>query len=134
MAKTTPESGQKFVILEFPGDLLTELTNNGSLAGPYDFTFEFELPALAPVDVKAMYAGKVQVGGRVFYPPMLPCETDFAQIPALTIPVNASPADLLSPLVAGLKQGGGMGCATHVYDLITNLEYSNHVYLPLIQN
>ena len=130
----TPEVGQKFVILEFPEDLLAELTTNGVLNGPYDFTFEFELPSLDPVQVKAMYAGKVQVGGRTFYPPMLPCTTDFAAIPALTIPVSTTPADLLTPIIDSLSQGPSQGCATHVYDFITGLSFPHSVYLPLIQD
>jgi hypothetical protein len=127
-----PEAGQKFVLLDFPEAMLTELLTNGSLPGPYDFHFEFELPSLAPVQVKPMYAGKVQTGGLTYYPPMLPCTADFSTIPALTIPVSTSPANLMNQIVNALSQGSIEGCDHQVYNFIPLLNQPNRHYLPLI--
>jgi len=110
------EPGQKFVILEFPPDVEADLTSSGQLDGPFDFNFEFEVPSLAPVDVKAMFAGKVEVGGQTFYAPLLPCVTDFANVPALTIPDSPSQADLMPQVLSILNQNANLACDGTVYD------------------
>lgn len=102
--EVTAEPGQKFVILEFPSDVEADLMSSGQLDGPFDFNFEFELPSLSSVDVKAMFAGKVEVGGQTFYAPLLPCVTDFANVPALTIPVSPTQVDLMSQVLSILNQ------------------------------
>jgi len=111
-----PEPGQKFVIVEFPPATIDALVSSGSLPGPFDFVFEFELPALAPVDVKPMYTGKVEEGGRTFYPPMLPCVTDMAAVPTITVPVSPTPVDLMTQVVDVLLQRPELGCDGVVYD------------------
>jgi len=110
------EAGQKFVILEFPSTVITELQSSGQLDGPFDFNFEFELPALSAVDVKPMYAGKVEVGGETFFVPLLPCVTDFTNVPAVTIPVNTTQVDLMPQILDLLFQGAALGCDGQVYD------------------
>ena len=102
------ESGQKFVILEFPS-VPPDGTN-------FSFYFEFEVVALAGVDVKPMFAGKVQVNGDTFYPPMLPCTTDFSTIPAVTIPVSDFLNDLSIQLALPLVQRRVSPCDGQVYD------------------
>lgn len=116
------ETGQKFVILEFPPAMISELQSSGTLDGPFDFNFEFEFPRPAgadpePLAVKAMYAGKVEVSGQTFYPPMLPCVTDFADVPAITIPVASSGDDNLMPQILDhLFQNPSLPCDNVVYD------------------
>ncbi len=112
--------------------VVVALSAGSTLNGPYDFNFEFELPALEAVQIKAMYTAKVQIGRQTFLPPMLPCVTDFAEIPALTIPVSATPANLLAPLVDGLRQDPGMGCNTKVYNFTTVVTYPYNQYAPLM--
>lgn len=114
--EVSAETGQKFVILELPPAMLSELQSSGTLDGPFDFSFEFELPSLEPVDVKAMYTGKVEVNGQTFYPPMLPCVTDFADVPAITIPVAASEVDLMPQIIDGVTQNPTLPCDNVVYD------------------
>ncbi|MGD2069751.1 MAG: hypothetical protein PVI57_13850 [Gemmatimonadota bacterium] len=115
-ATVNAEAGQKFVILEFPPDVVSALESAGSLDGPFDFSFEFELPALAPVDIKAMYTGKIEDGGQTFYAPMFPCVTDFADVPALTLPASQAPVDLMAQVVGGLLLTPDLGCDGVVYD------------------
>lgn len=99
------EPGQKFVIVELPPAVLAALTSAGQLDGPFDFSYEFELPSLSPVDVKPMFAGKVVVDGETYYPPMLPCTTDFSSVPTLNIPVANTPQNLMPQVLASPAQG-----------------------------
>lgn len=110
------EAGRKFVILEFPPDVVSDLASAGSLAGPFDFNFEFEVPALSPVDIKAMYTGRIEEGGETFYAPMFPCVTDFADVPSLTLPVSQAPVDLMAQVVEVLFLNPSLGCDGVVYD------------------
>jgi hypothetical protein len=104
-----PESGQKFVILEFPS-VPADGTN-------FNFSLEFELPSLADVDVKPMFAGKVEMNGDTFYPPMLPCTNDFSSIPAVTIPVSDSFDDLSFQIINALDTIAP--CDGQVYNYIS---------------
>jgi hypothetical protein len=63
-----------------------------------------------------MLAGKVQVNGQTFYLPLLPCTTDFAKVPALTIPAAATLQDLSSAMLALLPQLQALRCNGTVYD------------------
>jgi hypothetical protein len=116
--EVVPESGHKFVILEFPADVTSALQSNGTLDGPFDFNVAFELPSLSPVEVKAMYTGKVTVNGQTFFPPMLPCVTDFADVPAITLPVSQDPvnSNLMPQILAILDQYATLACNGVVYD------------------
>lgn len=109
----TPEAGQKFVILEFPPAVPPTIIGP---ADPFDFSLQFEIPQLAPVDVKAMYTGKVELEGQTFYFPMLPCVTDFASIPAIQIPVSNDPADLMVQIDSLLSATGNPGCDSQAYN------------------
>lgn len=111
----TPEAGHKFVILDLPQAVLDALVSNGSVNTTFTFDFEFEVPALADVDVKAMFAGKVEVAGQTFYPPLLPCTTNFADIPAITLFAGFGNPPLFQ-ILALLQQGAVTGCSGQVYD------------------
>jgi hypothetical protein len=110
------EVGQKFVILELPPAVISTLMSSGQLNGPFDFDFEFELPTLSSVDVKAMFAGKVEVGGQTFYVPLLPCVTDFADVPALTIPASPTPTNIMPQILDLIMLGAAPACDGQVYD------------------
>src|SRR5262249_11051490 len=100
--QVVPEPGQKFVILDFPADVLATLT-----AAPTTFDFTVQVmrslpisqPAPTSMSVKAMLTGKVETAGQTFYLPLFPCVTDFAQVPALTVPVPTSLVSLLPQIV-----------------------------------
>jgi hypothetical protein len=122
-----PEAGHKFVILDLPASLLAALASS-PLAGPFTFQLEFQVPSLAAVDVKAMFTGKVEVGGHTYYPPMLPCTTDFASVPTIQIPVSGTPVNLLTPLIGTLRQNDP-GCTGQVYDVRALAAAGGHHYL-----
>ena len=82
----TPEPGTKLVIVDFPNP--PPALDNQS----FGFTLNFELPGDAtPVRLKALFAGRVESDGQTFFMPLLPCETDFANIPPSPCP-RAAPS------------------------------------------
>jgi hypothetical protein len=110
-----PEAGHVFVIVDFPASVAGTLTTAGT-----DFTFTFGFRLAVPTaslaagfPVKAMFTGKVQAAGQTFYPPILPCTTSFASVPAVTIPIG-SPVNVLSQLLGLFAQSPG--CNNAVYD------------------
>ncbi|MFQ6030184.1 MAG: hypothetical protein ACE5Q6_22145 [Dehalococcoidia bacterium] len=112
-----PEAGQKFFILELPPSVTPTITESNPFLGPpFDFSFQFEVPQLAPVNVKAMFTGKVELDSQTFYVPLLPCVTDFASIPAFQIPVSNDSVDLMPQLGSLLSGAGNPGCDNEVYD------------------
>jgi hypothetical protein len=104
-----PEAGQKFFILEFP-----TFTDTNEVE--YDFDFTFKVPEVEPVNVKAMFAGRVNAGGYTYYIPLLPCTTDFADVPEFTIPVADTPQDLMADLLDYAMSNDDIGCDGQTYD------------------
>lgn len=103
-----PEPGHRFVVLDFP----TAATPGA--AADYSFRLTYEqnaeetatpppplaVKAVAPVRLKAMFAGRVTARGKTFYPPMLPCVTNFADVPSITLPLTATLSPVALPPVA----------------------------------
>ena len=62
---------------------------------------------------KGLFAGKVQVGDKTYYPPLLPCVTDFASVPSFSWGTLNGPAvGLLTPSFLSQIQG----CDHRVYE------------------
>lgn len=128
----TAEADHKFLILEFPAEIVADLQAGIPLTGPFDFDLEFQVTALEEVNVKPMYTGRVEVNGQVYYPPLLPCVTSFADVPAVTIPV-ASQNFLLTPqLFSALRRGDVAACAGTVYDFSDGSDRPARLYMPSI--
>lgn len=107
--EATAEPGQKFIILEFPdGTEYDEVE--------FDFELTFHYPEVEPVDFKAIFAGRVEAGGQTFYIPLLPCTSDFADVPEFTIPVSNTPQDLTQDLFIYGFNNDDIGCDGEVYD------------------
>lgn len=101
----TAEPGMQLVILDFPDP-------QPGLPATFGFTFGYNLPPGAgPFEIKVMSAGKVPTEEGTFYPPIYPCENDFANIPAVTIPesLNFQNIDLSAYVMLP-------GCNGLVYD------------------
>jgi hypothetical protein len=100
----TPEPGTKLVIVDFPNPP-PPLDNQS-----FGFTLHFELPGDAtPVRLKALFAGRVESNGQTFFVPLLPCETNFASIPTITLPQSSTFENVNLPLADG--------CAGRLYTL-----------------
>jgi len=97
------EAGMQLVILDFPDP-------PPGFPGNFTFNFGYDVPS-GPFDIKVMTAGKVQAVEGTFYPPIYPCESDFANIPALNVPMSPNPVGIdLSPYFSL------PGCNGLVYD------------------
>lgn len=107
--EATAEPGQKFIILEFPDGTDYEDVE-------FDFELTFHYPVVEPVDFKAIFAGRIEAGGQTFYIPLLPCTSDFADVPEFTIPVSDTPQDLIQDLFIYAFNNEDIGCDGETYD------------------
>lgn len=128
------EPGHKFIIVEFPTAVLEELTANGSLAGNYTLDFGFRVPSVQAFDVKPMYTVLVEQNGAKYYVPMLPCKTDFAQVPAITIYPAGPNSNLMLQILAALRQNTDLPCQDTVYNFGPGNPNANNfsLFLPLL--
>lgn len=101
-------SGKQLAIVDMPaGTIVSGETYT------FDLTFRRTAPKGAPpVPIKALFAGKVFTFGKHWYPPILPCTTNFASLPSLTLPVSSS----LQPVAV---PNGLTGCANENYHYFT---------------
>lgn len=133
------EPGHTFAILEFPPSVSAGITGSDPETGPqFDFTFGFKQykPSDAPdeaVPLKAMFTGKVVSQGFTYYVPLLPCVTDFAQVPAFDLPVSGAAVDL-KPAFHSLLQAGVAGCnhKAYYFDAPPPVTYDQTLYLPFV--
>jgi hypothetical protein len=117
------EAGQQLVILDLPDDVTTTLPGGGPAApGPtirYDLHFQRRLSSgqpSQPLQVKGMYAGRIDIQGQRFYLPTFPCVNNFANVPSITIPVSGSLVSLNSSLASLVTSGAVQGCNGTTYD------------------
>jgi hypothetical protein len=84
--------------------------------GSYQFTLEVDESGDAPLPMSAklMLVGKVAANGRTYYPPMFPCTTSLAEVPALSLPnATNSGGNARLNFNALLTQ---VGCTSKSYD------------------
>ena len=120
----TAEPGQQFVIIELPAAAAAALPATDPTQGtPY--SLELDLRASYPtgqvptvLSLKALLALSIETNGVTYYPPMLPCTADLAQVPTLSINRSGSgnSFDLLATVKAALGQTTTAGCDQKVYD------------------
>jgi hypothetical protein len=108
--------------------------------GPeFDFALSFEQrkpigQPVQPVNVKAMLTGKVVVNGHVYYAPIFPCATSFADIPSLSIPIATTPVNLQVALGDVIRQGQVEPCDHQAYDFSNAPPPPDEfVYLPIVR-
>jgi hypothetical protein len=93
--------------------LPTDVSTNGRPIS-YSIRYARNQPLDTPVPdqtVKLMLAGRARLNGHIFYVPLLPCVTNFAQVPALTLPQSSTPI-YLEPALGVLSASG---CNNTVY-------------------
>lgn len=114
------EPGQKFLIFEFPTSISSTLPELDLVSGP-QFDFDVQLnwqQATAPVGfipLKVMFAGRVEAGGQVFYPPIFPCVTDIADVPAFNL-VLGGPNNIIFDLLNHYFENRDLVCNDKVFD------------------
>ena len=92
------ESGHQLVIFDIPPD---------APPGVYQIMVQFNVNPPREIVVKPVVTGKVNVGSKVFYPVVVPCVTDMADAPGVTIPVSVSPAALQLPDLSNVEGCNG---------------------------
>jgi hypothetical protein len=96
--------GKQLVILDLPDGVPVD-----GVTYQYGLTFRQQVPAgTGPTSVKALLTGKIRVGGKTFYPPLVPCVSDLSAVPSIAIPRSATLEPLALP-------GGLTGCSGAVY-------------------
>ena len=112
--QSTAEPGQKFRIFDLPPAIEAALPTRPNFQN-LDFNLDYNLPpgAALPPTIKAIFAGRVEVGGEAFYFPLLPCTSDFSQIPAFQINPVMNIFDLL---FFAFNNPNLVGCDNQVYD------------------
>ena len=106
------EPGMQLVIIDF-------LVPSGAPVGTYTLKLQF---AGTTSSIKVMFAGKIAKGAQTYYVPIYPCVTNFADVPAIALPVT-NPAALIASLVSV------PGCTGKVYDfsgLAAGVELNQH--------
>ena len=117
----TAEPGHKFIILELPPAVEATLPVGDPEVGlPISYTLAYErlLPAnppIGPQTLKLVLAGRVDLRGQKYYLPLLPCVTDFADVPAITLPVAGTPQNLMPALGNLLAANPDAACDNQVY-------------------
>jgi hypothetical protein len=124
--RVNAEPGHTFLIVELPDyalALIPEGTDpatrdpftDSPLVNGIHFFFEFEFDLVTPrsIDVKPMATIRVDVNDETFYAPMTPCVTDFADVPAITLPYGFT-VDLFPQLRAAFTEAVAAG--THACD------------------
>lgn len=97
-----PEVGHKLLIVDFAAP-----------APPLDgrsYSFGFVFPvrnAVLPLTIKALFAAKVTANGVTYYPPLFPCATTFASVPAVSLRESVAyvQVDLVAVLAANACDG-----------------------------
>jgi len=100
----TPSAGKQLVIIDLPANVPVQGVT-------YDFQFSFtqKLPkGSPPTEVKGILAGRVRVGGKTYYPPILPCVSNIANAPLIRLASSSTPQALT-------VLGSFAGCNQQVY-------------------
>jgi len=104
----TAEPGTQFVIIELPPGAAV-----GDNYSSYSFNLNFQVPpSTTSIDVKPIFTARVELGdGSVYYPPLLPCISNVASTPSITIPIPVPGDTLTLP-----SFDTSLGCTNETYD------------------
>jgi hypothetical protein len=115
----TAEPGMKFLIVELPASAADSITATDPEDGhEFDFTLQFSNSTL-PIPVKSMFTIRVDAPDATYYLPMLPCTTNFAEVPEMSISF-ASAMTAEDDIQAMIDTYADMACDGQVYDLRTS--------------
>lgn len=74
------EPGMQLVVFDLPSGSPT--------SGVYSYNVNFTVPGdLSTLQLKALFTGRVEVGGESYYLPLLPCTAELAEVPAISVPL-----------------------------------------------
>ncbi len=103
----TAAPGTQFVIVELPPSAEVGGDHNS-----YSFNFNFQVPqGTTSIDVKPIFTARVELdNGSVYYPPILPCISNIASTPPITIPIPVPGDNLTLPTF-----DTSIGCTNETY-------------------
>ena len=119
--KIVPEADHNLVIIDFPKPAPPLDGRN------YTFAIVFALPDAntSTIKLKALFAAKITYGGTTYYPPLYPCATTFASIPAVSLRESTGfvAVDLTAVLAANACSGSFYTFAPITPDTVDVIEY-----------
>ncbi len=125
----TAEVGTTFLFLDLPSgaDQSADLS--------FSLSYHRLLPPgpPPPATIKPMLAGLVIVRHQKYYIPLLPCVTDFAEVPAVTLPQSDTPQNLEMTLGDFIRNEDAKPCDHVVHDFSGALPPPGLVFMPLVQ-
>ena len=123
----TAEPGTTFLVFELPPDVVRALPPGSPAQAPgFDFAVSFTVPSVPPIAVKPMLAVRIDVADRTFFVPQIPCVTDFAAVPAVTLPGPVADLDFTPTLLAAFD--GVTGCQGEFFSF-SGVELAHFDYL-----
>jgi hypothetical protein len=125
----TAEVGTTFLFLDLPANADHDADLN------YSLSYHRVLPPgpVQPAKIKAMLAGLVVAQHQTYYIPLLPCVTDFAQVPEITLPQSDTPQDLEMTLGNFIRNHEAGGCNNVTHDFSAALPPAGLVFVPVAQ-
>jgi hypothetical protein len=135
--RITAEVGTTFLLLDLPGDVEANLPADPGQGTDLDFSLSFNwlVPHSLhpPLTIKPMVAGLVTAQHQRFYIPLLPCVTDFADVPAITIPQSDTPQHLEVTLGDLIRNHDAGPCDHAVHDFSAAVPPPGLVFAPLVR-
>src|SRR5205085_6431320 len=125
----TAEVGTSFLFLDLPANV----DHDADLS--YSLTYHRLLPPgpIPPAVIKPMLAGLVVAQHQTYYIPLLPCVTDFADVPPITLPQSDTPQDLEMTLGDLIRNHEAGPCDHVAHDFSGALPPEGLVFMPLAQ-
>jgi hypothetical protein len=112
----TAEPGHQFLIVELPDVVADAISGTDALEGSeLDITLQFTSATL-PVAMKSMFTVRIDAPGATYYLPMLPCTTDFRDVPEISVGFTSAQSgeDEVRAMASDYAE---MACDGRVYDL-----------------
>jgi hypothetical protein len=124
----TAQVGTTFLFLDLPSNVDHDADMSFSLS------YHRLLPQgpTAPATIKPMLGGLVIAQHQRYYIPLLPCVTDFADVPAITLPLSDTPQDLEMTLGDLIRSHEAGPCDHVVHDFSGALPPPGLVFMPVV--
>jgi|GEM_PF-1076606 len=119
------EPGCQLVVIDVPDDPDFFIPAAGENHRFYGYTLTFTVEPAREIEVKCINTGKVVIGQQTFYLPLTPLTMDFADVPAITIPVADTLQNLALPTSDQLPHPGAM--VTYDFSAVTG---TDTMYFP----
>jgi hypothetical protein len=134
--RITAEVGTTFLFLDLPGNVASGLPADPNQGMDLSFSLSYHrlIPPgpIPPTTIRPMVAGTVVIQHQTYYIPLLPCVTDFADVPPITLPESDTPQDLEMTLGDLIRNHDAGPCDHVVHDFSGALPPPGLVFMPLV--